>query len=163
VNNKITKLPIFLEEFINKVIGIGIDVSKYNMDHVAYQASSSKDYEETIEELKSEGELIHEPLIGGRRVGMIKLKNPIEFRNNKIIALEIIEQREGQICNSGWEHAEFVIEESYEDLIKQHPSLKWNTSSMDRPIWSHLKLQLDENTQVKFHKLDVLKSIELDK
>jgi len=94
---------------------------------------------------------------------MIKLTKPIEYKGNKILALEIIEQREGQVCESGWEHTEFVINESYEDFMAKYLELEWNTSSMNRPIWSHLKLRLADNMQLKLHKLNVLESIRLDK
>jgi predicted metalloenzyme YecM len=153
----------FIDTFLEKVDTLGIDYSNYNIDHVAYQAASSQNYGNIVKELQMYGNLVHEPLIGGRHVGMIQLTNPIEYKNNKIIALEIIEPRPGQICESGWEHAEFVISETFEDLIAKYPTLKWDTSSADRPIYAHLKLKLDLKTQVKFHKLDILETIKLDK
>lgn len=153
----------FIDSFLEKVTRLGIDYSNYNIDHVAYQASSSQDYDNIVKELQTYGELMHEPLIGERRVGMIQLTTPIEYKNNKIVALEIIEQRPGQICESGWEHAEFVINESFETLMSKYPTLEWDTSSADRPLYAHLKLRLDPKTQLKFHKLDILETIKLDK
>jgi len=64
--SKLNDLNTFLETFLNRVSEIGIDISEYNMDYVAYQASSSEDYEAVVEELRVNGELMHEPLIGGR-------------------------------------------------------------------------------------------------
>jgi uncharacterized protein len=159
----INNLSIFLDKFTDMVDELGIDVSSYNMDHVAYLASSTSDYENVRDELLSEGSLVHEPIIGGRRVGMIKLNNPISHKGNNIIALEIVENKPDQMCKSGWEHAEYVIDSSYEDLIDKYPNFEWDTSSVDRPDWSHLKLKLNDDMQVKFHKVDILETIRLDK
>ena len=52
---KINGLTKFLDTFLDKIKEIGIDVSNYNMDHVAYRASSAEDYENTVNELKVNG------------------------------------------------------------------------------------------------------------
>jgi predicted metalloenzyme YecM len=158
----IVGLSDFLDRLFKLLGKYKLDLSKYNMDHVAYQASSSKDYQELLDKLLKFGHLIHDPIIEGRKVAMIKLSIPITYRNNTISALEIIEPKKDQKCLSGWEHAEFVINESYESIIKKYPDLKWDTTSISRPLWPHLKLRLDEAVQIKFHQMDIVSTIEKD-
>jgi predicted metalloenzyme YecM len=161
--SKVNDLTKFLDKFTSRVGESNIDVSNYNMDHVAYLASSANDYEEVRDELLSEGSLVHEPIIGGRRVGMIKLNKPIAYKGNNIIALEIVENKPEQVCKSGWEHAEYVVNESFDELMSKYPNLDWDRSSADRDIWAHLKLKLSDSIQLKFHKMNILETIELDK
>ena len=93
----------------------------------------------------------------------MKLNAPIQYGNNTIIALEIIEPKKGQVCDSAWEHAEFVTTEPYKKIMDRYSNLEWDTSSMNRSIYSHLKLRLTDSMQLKFHKIDILETIKLDK
>ncbi|MFZ5424922.1 MAG: VOC family protein [Patescibacteria group bacterium] len=159
LTNEVTN---YLNEFIPKVEATGIDVSNLNLDHVAYQASSSEDYEKIKPLFEEVTDYTHEAIVGGRRVGVFKLKQPIFYKGNKIVAIELIEPKEGQICKSAWEHAEYVLTEDYKEFINKYSDLNWNTSSIDRNIYSHLKLQLDSENQVKFHLHDILETIKLE-
>lgn len=160
--NLVQEATLFLDEFINKVAATGIDVSNLNLDHVAYQASSNEDYESKKPEFEKIANYTHEAIVNGRRVGVFGLENPIMYKGNKIVALELIEPTDGQVCNSDWEHAEYVLEEPYRDFMARYPNLDWNTSSIDRNAYSHLKLRLDEDTQLKFHLYDILETIQLE-
>ena len=152
----------FLDLFTEAVGGTGIDVSHYNLDHVAYQASSSQDYLEKSQEFLSISNLEHEATVGGRRVAVFKLSKPILYKDNTIIALEVIEPKDGQVVKSGWEHAEYVLNESFEKFMAKYSELDWDTSSVDRDVYSHLKLKLSNSLQVKFHQKDILATIALE-
>ena len=53
---------------------------------------------------------------------------------------------------SHWEHAEFVIPESFEELMKKYPMIAWDTSSANRSNYSHLKVSLMiKTTQVPYN------------
>ncbi|MFC1722090.1 VOC family protein [Patescibacteria group bacterium] len=160
---KPNSLKEFLDVFYKKILETSIDVSNYNMDHVAYQASSADDYGSVVKKLSSQGDLLQEPLIGGRRVAMIKLGKPIEHEGNKILALEVLEPKVGQVCESGWEHAEYVIDISFDEMMQKYPDLPWITNSTDRSVFAHLKLNLGEDMQVKFHTMDILGVINIGK
>jgi uncharacterized protein len=152
----------FLDTFTAKVATTGIDISGFNLDHVAYQASTSEDYENRKPDFKSICDYQHVAMIGGRQVAVFRLKNPIMYKGYKVIALELIEPTQGQQCKSAWEHAEYVIDTSFQNFISKYPDLDWDTSSIDRKVYSHLKLRLDEITRVKFHLHDILETIKLE-
>ena len=152
----------FLNSFIEKIEEIGIDVSGLEMDHVAYRASSKEEYETLKTEFLKEGYLIDEADVEGRRVVIYKLHQPIKFRNYLIPALELIEPKAGQNVKSGLEHAEFVLKVPFSEFMDKYPDLPWDTTTMDRKDFPHLKLKLDENMVVKFHPKSILEMKTID-
>ncbi|MFA6518799.1 MAG: VOC family protein [Candidatus Shapirobacteria bacterium] len=63
---------LFLDDLIEKVEGLGIDVAKYQLDHLGYQASSDEDYEKLKLGFEKIGKMVFEKPIGGRRVAISK-------------------------------------------------------------------------------------------
>lgn len=140
----------FLDSFFEQIQKAGLDISGLALDHVAYQASSSEDYEKLMPEFSNLGELVSQEIIGDRRVAVFKLKEPIVYKDYKIPALELIEPKAGQVCESAFQHAEFVISQHFEDYMKKYPDLQWDTSSMYRDEFSHLKLNFENGLTLKF-------------
>jgi CYTH domain-containing protein/predicted metalloenzyme YecM len=159
---ELKNIQSFLDRLFAELDEIGFDVSPYNLDHIGYQAGTTIDYENKITQFKEIATLEHEAVVENRRVGVMRLEEPIEYKGNNIIALEIIEPKNGQVCTSEWRHAEFVITDSYESFLDKHAKLQWVTSSMDRPIYNNLKLVLPNDMQVKFHRKDILETVKLD-
>lgn len=140
----------FLDSFFEQIHRAGLDISELPLDHIAYQASSSEDYERLLPEFSALGELMSEEIIGERRVAVFKLNEPIQYKEYSIPALELIEPRVGQQCESAFQHAEFVINQPFEAYIQQYPNIKWDTSSMHRDEFSHLKLNFENGLTLKF-------------
>lgn len=140
----------FLDSFFDQIQKAGLDISDLPLDHIAYQASSSEDYEKLLPEFSNLGGLVSEEIIGERRVAVFRLKESIQYKNYRIPALELIEPKEGQVCDSAFQHAEFVINQPFEEYMKKYPNLKWDTSSMHRDEFSHLKLNFDNRLTLKF-------------
>src|SRR5476649_1618962 len=99
----------FLDSFFEEIKKAGIDLSGLPLDHIACQSSSAADYEKLLPEFSNLGELVSEEIIGDRRVAVFKLKEPIIYKGYQIPALELIEPRAGQQCESAFQHAEFVV------------------------------------------------------
>jgi len=141
----------FLDAFFQKLNKVKIDVSRYEMDHLGYQASSDEDYDQLKQELQKEGDFLDENLVGGRRVGLFMLKQPLLYKKYSINALELIAPKEEQVCPSALDHAEFIIDEDFESFTQKYPNLAWDKSKMDQPMFPMVSLKLDDNMQVKFH------------
>jgi predicted metalloenzyme YecM len=140
----------FLDSFFEQISKVGLDISGLPLDHVAYQATSKEDYEKLLKEFSTLGELVSEEIIGGRRVAVIKLDNPFNYREYTITALELIEPKEGQQCESAFQHAEFVTNLPFEKYIERYPNINWDTSSMHRDEFSHLKINFSNGLTLKF-------------
>lgn len=151
----LNNLSSFLDKLLEEINKVGIDVSNYELDHIAYQASSNEDYDGLRPEFLKMGELLREDLVSGRRVGILKLNEPLDYKNYEISALELIAPKKGQKIKSSLQHAEFVIDESLRSFVDKHPNVNWNTSAIDREPYSHLVVSF-EDIVVKFHPRSIL-------
>lgn len=140
----------FLDSFFEQIHLVKLDVSGLPLDHIAYQASTRQDYEQHLSEFSALGELVSQEVIGGRRVAVVKLDNPLIYNNYAIQALELIEPRADQQCESGFQHAEFVVKKSFEQYLFEYPNIAWDTSSMDREEFAHLKINFANGLTLKF-------------
>lgn len=151
------------KEFLDKLVGDiearGIDVSNFRLDHFGYQASSNEDYDKLKPEFEKIGKMVSENIVGGRRVGIFEFNNPLEYKGHFIPAVELVAPKEGQICPSALEHAEFVIDTDFDTFIKKYSNLDWDLTAVNQPTFPMVKLKLSNNTQVKFHYKPVLEII----
>lgn len=152
----------FLDKLLSDIEAKGIDASNYYLDHFGYQSSSNEDYDKLKPELLAIAEMISENIVGGRRVGIFKFNTPLLYNGKEIPAFELVAPKDGQICPSALEHAEFVIDTDFDSLVKKYPNLDWDLTAINQPTFPMVKLKLSENTQVKFHLKPVLEIIEED-
>lgn len=149
----------FLNSFFEKIKKSNLDLSGLNLDHIAYQASTSSDYEKILPQFSDLGKLISEEIIGNRRVAVFELYKSIQYKNYSIPALELIEPKEGQNCKSEFQHAEFVVNKPFEKYIEEYPQINWDTSSMSRDEFAHLKLNFENGITLKFLKQPILELV----
>lgn len=150
---------IFLENLLHNINEKRIDVSNFELDHIGYQTSSNEDYDKLKPEFNKIGELLEEDIVGGRRVGIFKLNDPLEYGEYVIPAVELIAPKEGQVCPSALEHAEFVIDQPYEIFMNRYPNLTWDTTAINQDTFPMIKLKLDKFIQVKFHRKPILEIV----
>lgn len=150
----------FIKEILQKLNEQGVDVSQLDMDHLGYQASSNENYDKLSVEFDKFGKRVSEEIVGGRRVGIYKLNNPLHFQQYTNTAIELVAPKEGQICPSALEHVEFVLKESFDSFMKKYPNITWDISALNQLDFPMIKLKLNKNTQVKFHLKPVLEIIE---
>ncbi|QQG41293.1 MAG: VOC family protein [Candidatus Woesebacteria bacterium] len=150
----------FLDKLLQDIEAKGIDVSKYNLDHFGYQCSSDKDYDKLKPDVEKIAKLISENIVGGRRVGIFKLNNPLDYKDRKIEAVELVAPKEDQECPSALEHAEFVIDTDFDSFINKYSGLDWDLTAINQPTFPMVKLRLSDHTQIKFHLQPVLKIVE---
>lgn len=106
-NEMITKsFSQFADDLISR---IPFDISDLKLDHFGYQASSAQDYKNLKDESLSLGNLISENIVGGRRVGIFLFHKDLIYKNFRIKGFELVEPKQGQICQSQLDHLEFVI------------------------------------------------------
>lgn len=146
----------FLDVLNSETNKLGIDLSEFKLDHVAYQTKSSDEYDLLKKEFENMAELVREPVVGERRVGVFKFKTPPVYQGQSIKAIEVIEPKNNQICESGLEHAEYIPSISLEELVKKYPEVNWNTDNINRPEFPMLIVKLSDNMQVKFPRNSVL-------
>lgn len=144
------KYQIFLNSFFEEIAKVGLNIDGLNLDHIAYQASTSEDYDQKKPQFSNLGTEISEEIIGGRRVAVYELFEPIRYKDYVIPALELIEPKPDQDYSSDFQHAEFVTAQPFETYIEQYPTINWDTSSMSRDEFSHLKINFENGLTLKF-------------
>ncbi len=149
----------FLDSFFDQIKKSGLDINGLDLDHIAYQASSPKDYDKLRVEFQKFGPEISQEIIGQRRVAVYKLTQPIKYQHYSIPALELIEPKQGQQCDSAFQHAEFVIKKNFEYYLEEYPNINWDTSSLNRDEFAHLKINFDNGLTLKFLKAPILELV----
>lgn len=130
-------------------------------DHICYRVETIEKYEEIKGELSSFSKLIGETLVSKRLISIFKLDEPIVYKNYTITCIELPAPKENSFYSEGWEHAEFVIENLNEFIIK-HDHLGFNKKAMGRDINPELGLKINESFQVKFHPLHIEEVIAIE-
>lgn len=147
----------FLDKLNSDILALGIDISDAKLDHLGFQTSSSLDYEKLKEEILEESKLVREAIVGGRRVGIFKLHKLLEYKDEMINVLELIEPKPDQNPPSALEHAEYLLPVSLEDFMESYPDVSWDTRAINREEFPMLILKITDSTTVKFPRFSVLK------
>lgn len=132
----------FLDYIFSELKNLSINTDELVLDHIAYQAKDKEDFDIRKKGYINEGELVREPIVGGRSISIIELIEPVEGTKPK----------------SALEHAEFLVKTSLEEFIEKYSHLDWNTSKLNREEFPMLVLRLNEHLQVKFPRKSVLVS-----
>ncbi len=141
----------FFENLFIELDLVGIDVSNFHLDHICYRVSSITEYEAMKAELLIANEsLLIESVIGGRLISTFELKSPFKYFDREIFILEIPSPKMLNAYESGFEHAEFVIDFPFSELISLYPSLNFDISGLKKQHNPELKIQL-KTCAVKFH------------
>jgi predicted metalloenzyme YecM len=154
--NNLQEYVPFLDKFFLMLSEKGINLNQFVIDHIGYQAKSSQEYNQRVNELCAFGSIVSENIVGDRRVGIIKLNKPLIYRSQNFNVIEIIEPKLNQIVESGWEHVELLFNKSLEELIQEYPTIVWDTSVIDRAEFPQLILKLSDTIRAKFPRLGVL-------
>lgn len=143
----------------------GVDVSKYELDHMCFRVATTEEYNDFMEKLATFGVLLSEVKIGGRKVATFKLNNPHKWKGNSFYAtsqfvlgreipcVELPQPKEKSPYPRGLEHVEFVIDKSFDDFMASYPSLTFDLSGSKKHSNPDIQLKFkgERNVSVKFH------------
>lgn len=147
---------VFLDSWFSEIEKLGIDVTGFTLDHLAYCVSSSSEFDVTKTEFLKISKLVREVIVSERRVAVFRLTEPLKYKDYFITAIELIEPKKGEITKSGFEHAEFTIDIPFKELVNEYPNLPWDMSNINRPDFPRLKLLLENGMELKFNKTPIL-------
>jgi len=132
-------------------------------DHLCYRVESNQEYEQFKDSFMNIGELLVESQVGGRLISTFKLNNPIEFEEWSVDIVELPAPKVGSHYELGFEHAEFVISETFDTFKAQYQGLDWDLTAMDKKHNPELRLKLAEQISVKFHHQSLEDVIKIEK
>lgn len=140
--------------FLNRVFAAlhtdGVDVFRLPLDHICYRVATADRYAYWKDLLSKNGDLLGEPMIGGRPIATFRLHEPITHLDRRIAVVELPASKEGSPYPEGWEHVEFVVGEHPRTFAARHPSLAWDMSGADKATNPDVRLGYD-GFSVKFN------------
>lgn len=140
----------FLDRIFQLLDQDGIDVSQYELDHVCYRVETEEEYEHLKTLLHSLGDLLTESLIGGRPIATFKLFEPIQCKGRKIWCVELPSPKTGSPYSAGYEHVEFVIDQSFAEFMGRYSTLSFKTKGMSKKVNPEISRKYGD-LAVKFH------------
>ena len=142
-------LITFLNNIFTGLKNVDVNVSELVMDHVCWRCESVEEYHGMISFLLKYGILFHQSIHNGREISLIQLNQALSFENRLIDLIELPAPKPSKPYRSGFEHAEFVIQNSLNDWIKEYP-LRWDIKNINKKINPNIRLSIGESS-VKFH------------
>jgi predicted metalloenzyme YecM len=152
-------LHTFIKQKLDQLQSQNINVLDLELDHFGYQTAFKEDYDTKTKEVNTIAVMKSENIVGGRRVGIYKLNTPYIYENYTVLGFELVEPREGQVCNSQLDHLEFVLKSSFDDYIAKNTTVNWDTTAMTRPEFAKLTVKFEDGTSVKFHLKNIFEEI----
>lgn len=146
----------FLDNIFTGFLQQGIDAALFDLDHIAYQVSSGEEYDEFKPRLLSVAELVKEPLVDGRRVGVFMFRIPLLYKDYQIKTIELIAPVAGKTPKSELDHAEFLTGTTLEEFIAKYPRIPFDLGNLNRKEFPMIKLSLPNGSRVKFPRYPIL-------
>lgn len=141
-----TQARSFYQEIIKK---LGSFLDDNYMDHLCYRVETQAEYNNIKSKLDEIGLCLVESEIGGRLISTYKLDVPLIINDRILYLIELPMPKKDNAYKAGFEHAEFVIDESFEDFSKKM-SFDFDWKGTEKSHNPELRLRLG-NHSVKFH------------
>ncbi len=151
----------FLETIYAELISVGLSTDSLMCDHLCFRVSTHNEYNYYKNELKTHASLLTEANVNGRPISTFVMNKPFITKHHVIPMLELPAPKNGANYSTGFEHVEFVINESFDHFKAQFPYLNF-TLGGNKNLNQELCLKLENGLQVKFHHLSLDRVIEIE-
>ncbi|XGC82015.1 VOC family protein [Bdellovibrio bacteriovorus] len=150
----------FFQSLIDALAALGLPTHLAS-DHLCFRVATTEEYQEYKTHLLNHGTLLTEAHVNGRPIATFKLHTPFKTKTHEIPLVELPAPKPGANYASGFEHAEFIIEESFETFAAKFPKVKFEEPTK-KTINAEMCLKL-EGKQAKFHHQSLERIIEMEK
>ena len=151
----------FMMTLTAKLSEMGIPARSLKSDHLCFRAGTSEDYDFYKAALSFQGELLSEPLVNGRPISTFRLASPFQTNFHEISLLELPAPKRGTFYPTGFEHAEFVVNECFTTFRSKFPQLDFAEGG-NQSLNPELCLKLGQGIQAKFHHVTLDRVIEIE-
>jgi len=151
-------------QLIEKLLIINkIDIDLNRIDHLCFRVETFEQYEEYKNLFLDWGVMLIESTISLRKISTFRLYKKIQYKNVNLDIIELPQPKKNNCYSLGLEHAEFVIEDSFNNFMNKYPELDFDLRSINKKSNPELCLSLNDGVNIKFHHLSLENLIKLDK
>lgn len=150
----------FLNQLMAEAESVGLPISCFQSDHLCFRVETLEQYSIYKRNLEKEGHLLTEAMVNGRPIATYQLKGPFKIRNQTVNLVELPAPKPGTEYKLGFEHAEFVISDSFDAFASRFPALSFVKSGA-KNLNPELCVKLPSG-QIKFHHLSLARVIEIE-
>ncbi|THA06444.1 VOC family protein [Rodentibacter pneumotropicus] len=113
LNENLLVLEEELEDFERKIQALAnmmsINLSDYEIDHIALRANSEQKAKNWLTHLVKYGRILSDNIINGRPIYLIQLEKPLAFAGQFVDVIELPFPKNKQYPQETWEHIEIVV------------------------------------------------------
>ncbi|OOF56647.1 VOC family protein [Rodentibacter genomosp. 2] len=113
LNENLLMLEKELEDFERKIQELAnmmvINLSDYEIDHIALRANSEQKAKNWLTHLVKCGRILSDNIINGRSIYLIQLEKPLAFAGQFVDVIELPFPKNKQYSQETWEHIEIVV------------------------------------------------------
>lgn len=151
----------FLASLTAEMVEKGVLTSPLPCDHLCFRVETLEQYSFYKEALASQGRLLTEAPVNGRPICTFALHTPFKTEHQEVSLVELPAPKVGTSFDLGFEHAEFVIQESFQDFAPNFPDLHFQEGG-NPTLNPELCLKLSNGKQAKFHHAPLDRVIEME-
>jgi len=150
----------FASNIFDEALAVGLPAETWDCDHLCFRVATSDEYLDYKNFLLQNGKLLSEAQVNGRAICTFLLNTPFEIASGKVFVVELPAPKKNSPYETGFEHIEIVMKQSFQNLKESHSTLQWGNPTA-RILNSELSLKL-KSGQVKFHHLSLQRVIEIE-
>jgi predicted metalloenzyme YecM len=151
----------FLARMTAELLACGIPVQTLDCDHLCFRVNNSDEYQSYKKALTQHGQLLAESTVNGRLICTFLLSTAFKTGNHEVNLVELPAPKTGSDYQTGFEHLEFVISDSFQVFASQFPKLQFIESGLST-INPELCLKLKSGLRAKFHHTPLDRIIEIE-
>jgi len=142
----------------------GIDISPYQLSHLAYRVPEWDQYVHVRSLLERHAVANRENVWNGRPISLIVPAQPLEVLEDKVVPLiELIPPVHQRVYKMGLEHLGVVVGDTFDEFVGAHkPVLTGQQFQGPNSTPDPVYILFEDFTHVKFYRLSLRASVELD-
>ncbi len=107
----------FMEEMDNRISSLGLDITKYPIDHMAFRVTNQTEYVDFREKFKSLSVAYTTKFFHEREFYCMFLREPFVWKNIKVHFLEFAQPGGSDSYELGFQHIEILTPLSFNDVF----------------------------------------------
>ncbi len=151
----------FMMALAAKLVEAGIPALSLKSDHLCFRVGTPEEYGFYRAAISNHGKLLTEAMVNGRAISTFRLTLPFQTNCHEIPLLELPAPKQDTSYSTGFEHAEFVVNECFATFRAKFPHLSFAEGG-NKTLNPELCLRLGSGVQAKFHHLSLDRVIELE-